>query len=107
MISGGEEDAVAISLRLALAEMLQEQRGMSMSLLILDEIITSFDAERKQAFLDMLSALKTRFPQIVLISHLEGVNEVADRCLYLTRDAESRKTIVSDTPEAEGLGEAA
>jgi DNA repair exonuclease SbcCD ATPase subunit len=48
--------------------------------------------------MDRLSALKGRFEQILVISHIEEINQVADQCLYLSRDPQTRSTIVSDAP---------
>jgi DNA repair protein SbcC/Rad50 len=103
VISGGEEDVVALSLRLALSELIQERQGRPMSLLVLDEVFGSLDADRRQSVLDRLVALKERFSQILVISHIEEINQVADRCIYLRRDDESRATVVGDAPP-EGLG---
>ncbi len=96
VISGGEEDVVALALRLALSELIQERQGRPMTLLILDEIFGSLDAERRQSVLDRLSALKPRFAQILVISHVEEIQHVADRCLFLERDPETRATRVRD-----------
>lgn len=103
VISGGEEDVVALSLRLALSELIQERQGRPMSLLILDEVFASLDADRRQSVLDRLIALKDRFSQILVISHIEEINQVADQCLYLRRDVATRATIVSDAPPDLGL----
>jgi exonuclease SbcC len=98
VISGGEEDVVALSLRLALSELIQERQGHPMSLLILDEVFGSLDVERRHSVLERLAALKGRFAQILVISHIEEINQVADQCLYLRRDPATRMTIVTDAP---------
>lgn len=103
VISGGEEDVVALALRLALAELIQERQGQPLSLLILDEVFGSLDADRRQAVLDRLAAIKGRFAQILVISHIEEINQVADQCLYVTRDPATRGSMVSDVPPG-GLG---
>jgi exonuclease SbcC len=101
VISGGEEDVVALALRLALSELIQEKKGHPLSLLILDEVFGSLDAERRQSVLERLSALKGRFDQILVISHVEEINQVADQCLFLTRDDERHSTRIDDvSPEA-------
>ncbi|HWD37813.1 MAG TPA: SbcC/MukB-like Walker B domain-containing protein, partial [Fimbriimonas sp.] len=108
VISGGEEDVVALSLRLALSELIQERQGRPMSLLILDEVFGSLDADRRQAVLDRLAALKGRFEQIIVISHVEGTHEIADHCIFLARDPDTRATVVTDEATALGqVGEAA
>ncbi|AIE87024.1 AAA family ATPase [Fimbriimonas ginsengisoli] len=94
VISGGEEDVVALALRLALSELIQERQGRPMSLLILDEVFGSLDTERRQAVLDRLTALRGRFEQILVITHLEDVHQVADQTIHLRRDPASRATTV-------------
>lgn len=98
VISGGEEDVVALSLRLALSELIQERQGHPMSLLILDEVFGSLDPERRQSVLDRLVALRPRFQQILVISHIEEINQVADRCLYVRHDTGTHASTVSDVP---------
>lgn len=98
VISGGEEDVVALALRLALSELIQERNGRPMSLLVLDEVFGALDAERRQSVLERLAALKGRFRQILVISHIEDINQVADQALYVRRDPETRAAAVSDVP---------
>jgi exonuclease SbcC len=98
VISGGEEDIVALALRLALSELIQERQGRPMSLLILDEVFGSLDQERRQNLLDRLVAIRDRFQQILVISHIEDINQVADRCIYVRHDPEGHCSVVSDAP---------
>jgi exonuclease SbcC len=98
VISGGEEDVVALALRLALSELIQERQGQPMSLLILDEVFGSLDVERRQSVLDRLTALRGRFDQILVITHLEEVHQVADQTIHLRRDPATRSTVVEPSP---------
>jgi len=98
VISGGEEDIVALSLRLALSELIQERQGRPMSLMILDEVFGGLDLDRRQAVLERLQAIKGRFNQILVISHIEEINQVADQCIFLTRDERTRSSVVGDPP---------
>ncbi|MCH8275584.1 MAG: SMC family ATPase, partial [Armatimonadetes bacterium] len=97
VISGGEEDIVALSLRLALARMIQERSGQPLSLLILDEVFGSLDAERRRSVLDQLESLRGTFEQILIISHIEEINEAADRCLTVRYDPETRQSFVEES----------
>lgn len=99
VISGGEQDVVALALRLALSELIQELNGRPMTLLVLDEIFGSLDVERRQSVLEKLASLKGRFRQILVISHIEEINLVADHAIYLKRDPLKRSTMVSDVPD--------
>ncbi len=98
VISGGEEDVVALALRLALSELIQERQGRPMSLLILDEVFGSLDQERRQAVLERLRAIKGRFDQILVISHIEEINHVADHSITLSIDPERHCTVVGEAP---------
>ncbi|BCW95855.1 MAG: hypothetical protein KatS3mg018_1337 [Fimbriimonadales bacterium] len=90
VISGGEEDIVNLSLRLALARLITERAGQPMSLLILDEVFASLDAERRHSVMELLNNLRTWFDQILVISHFEEINEAADRCLRVRRNPITR-----------------
>lgn len=99
VISGGESDVVNLCLRLALARLITERAGLPLSLLILDEVFVSLDSERRQNVLEVLRELRTWFRQILVISHIEEINEAADRCLWIRRDEQSRCSIVRETQE--------
>ncbi|MFN7016426.1 MAG: AAA family ATPase [Fimbriimonadales bacterium] len=90
VISGGEEDIVNLSLRLALARLITERAGQPLSLLILDEVFASLDAERRQNVMELLNNLRNWFDQILVISHFEEINEAADRCVRVQRNPLTR-----------------
>lgn len=98
VISGGEEDIVNLSLRLALARLITERAGQPLSLLILDEVFASLDTERRQNVMELLNNLRTWFDQILVISHFEEINEAADRCLRVQRNPQTRASELV-TPE--------
>ncbi len=101
VISGGEEDVVNLALRLAISEMIAERAGQPLSLLVLDEIFGSLDEERRASVLDLLRALSDRFPQVVLITHVEGMRDAFDRVVRMTYDVEKGVTTATEeTPEA-------
>jgi exonuclease SbcC len=100
VISGGEEDVVNLALRLAISQMIAERAGQPLSLLVLDEIFGSLDEERRASVLDLLRALSDRFPQVVLITHVEGMRDAFDRVVRMSYDVEKRITTASDeTPD--------
>jgi exonuclease SbcC len=100
VISGGEEDVVNLALRLAISQMIAERAGQPLSLLVLDEIFGSLDEERRAAVLDLLRSLSDRFPQVILITHVEGMGDVFDRVLRMSYDVEKGITLIRDeTPE--------
>ena len=107
VISGGEEDVVNLALRLAISQMVAERAGQPLSLLVLDEIFGGLDDARRQGAVDLLRRLSDRFPQVVLITHIESVKEGADRVLRVSVDPRTRTAIVTEETGVEGYGRAA
>jgi exonuclease SbcC len=69
--SGGEQDDIAVALRIALSRYLAGLHNVHEStVLIFDEIFGSQDEERRSGLLTALRTQESRFPQILLISHI-------------------------------------
>ncbi len=100
VISGGEEDLVNLVLRLAISEMVAERAGQPLSLLVLDEIFGGLDEHRRHHVVELLRRLGGRFPQVVLITHIETVKDGVDRVLRVGYD-ESRS--LAQVTEDEGV----
>lgn len=74
--SGGEQDDIAIALRVALSRFLAEVNEMHDStFLIFDEIFGSQDEGRRGNLLRALRTQEAHFPQILLISHITEVQD--------------------------------
>ncbi len=86
VISGGEEDVTHLVLRLAISQMVAERAGQPLSLLVLDEIFGSLDEQRRHNVVELLRGLGDRFPQVVLITHIESVRDGVDRVLRVELD---------------------
>jgi exonuclease SbcC len=86
VVSGGEEDLGNLVLRLAVSQMIAERAGQPLTLLVLDEIFGSLDETHRLNVLSLLRGLETRFPQVVLITHIESVREAVDRVLRVRYD---------------------
>ena len=100
VLSGGEEDVVNLALRLAISQLIADRAGQPLSLLVLDEIFGSLDEEHRASVLTLLRALSDRFPQVILITHVDGMRDAFDRLIHMTYDVESGVTTVrDDTPE--------
>ena len=96
VISGGEEDVVHLALRLSIAQMVSDRAGQPLSLLVLDEIFGSLDEGRRQHVVALLRGLGDRFPQVVLITHIESVRDAVDRVLRVALDPERGAAVVTD-----------
>jgi DNA repair protein SbcC/Rad50 len=99
VISGGEEDVANLALRLAISQMIAERAGQPLSLLILDEIFGSLDEDRRVAVVDLLRSLADRFPQVILITHIDSVREGFDRVVRVGVDVASGVATVRDEPQ--------
>lgn len=96
VISGGEEDIANLVLRLAISQMIAERAGQPLSLLVLDEIFGSLDESRRGHVLALLRRLGDRFPQVILITHIEQVRDGLDRVIRVAYDATSGTSVTRD-----------
>jgi exonuclease SbcC len=86
--SGGEEDLANLCLRLAISQVVAHRAGGdTSSLVVLDEIFGSQDAERRERILQALVRLQETFQQIVLITHMEDIHDRVPNVLRITEDA--------------------
>ncbi len=84
--SGGEKDLANLSLRLAISLALTESAGLHRSFVILDEVFGSQDAQRKELILQAMAHLKSRFPQILLITHIDDVKDGVEEIIEVLPD---------------------
>ncbi len=87
--SGGEIDMIAVSVRIAISEYLMRQdRGGTggYSFLILDEIFGSQDLMHRDNMINTLRRLDTRFPQVIVISHIGDVQGQFDNIINVTEN---------------------
>jgi exonuclease SbcC len=101
VISGGEEDVANLALRLAISQMIAERAGQPLSLLILDEIFGSLDEDHRSAVIELLRSLADRFPQVILITHIDSVREGFDRVVRVGYDLASGVATVRDEPQGD------
>jgi exonuclease SbcC len=68
-------------------------------LLVLDEIFGSLDDEHRSAVMELLRSLADRFPQVILITHIESVREGFDRVVRVEFDPERGAAKAQDEPQ--------
>ncbi len=103
VLSGGEEDLVNLVMRLGVSQMIADRSGHPLSLLVLDEIFGSLDEVRREAVMRLLRGLASRFPQVVLITHVEGVRETLDRVLRVRYDEATGAAVVAEERGPTGI----
>ena len=106
VISGGEEDIASLVLRLAISQMIAERAGQPLSLLVLDEIFGSLDETRRLHVVGLLRRLAARFPQVILITHIEQVREGLDRVIRVDFDPARGASVVRDDTATLGAADA-
>jgi exonuclease SbcC len=102
VISGGEEDIANLVLRLAISQMVAERAGQPLSLLVLDEIFGSLDEQRREHVVSLLRRLADRFPQVILITHIESVRDSVDRVLRVAVEPGTGAATVREAPGGDG-----
>jgi exonuclease SbcC len=106
VISGGEEDLASLVLRLAISQMIAERAGQPLSLLVLDEIFGSLDEARRAHVVALLRRLADRFPQVILITHIEQVREGLDRVIRVDFDPARGTSVIRDETTTLGAADA-
>lgn len=84
--SGGEIDLANLCFRLAISIEMAAMAKISHNFIILDEIFGSQDIVRRQMIIEGLSRLTNHFPQIIIVSHIEGVKDMVENRLTIERD---------------------
>lgn len=105
VISGGEEDLANLVLRLAISQMIAERSGQPFSLLILDEVFGSLDETRRQNVVALLRALRDRFDQVIVITHIDDVRDGLDQVFVISHDEKTGASRVArgDADGAAGI----
>lgn len=85
-LSGGEQQLAALALRLGLASVVSARHGATNpGFLVLDEVFGAQDVGRRESIMAGLRALKATYPQILLVSHIEGTEDTVDSVLQVER----------------------
>lgn len=92
-LSGGEESAVALALRVAIGEVLAGQRG---GLLVLDEALTAQDSSRRQS---TMGAIRVLPRQVITINHVSEATDMVDLVAEIVVADDGGSTIQEMVPD--------
>lgn len=99
MLSGGEQSVVALAMRLAIGRIIAGSAGEE-GILVLDEVLSAQDADRRRDVLNAIGALGGR--QIVMINHLPEAINMADLTYEFTvTDGVGQASVLDITPAGE------
>ncbi len=73
--SGSETDLANLALRVAVSEQVRFQAGGAVGLLVLDEVFGPLDDDRKERMLLALERLRSRFRQVLVVTHDVAIKE--------------------------------
>lgn len=88
MLSGGEESIVALAMRVGIGELIAGSHG---GLLVLDEVLTAQDADRRQAMIAAIRELPGR--QVIMINHVAEALDIADSGYLFAVDDDGEVTV--------------
>lgn len=83
LYSWWERDLANLCFRLSLGQNLTSNKWNPINFLVLDEVLASQDKERQQNILIHLKKLENKFSQIILISHLEEIKDLATNLIEI------------------------
>ncbi len=81
-LSGGQQVAFALALRFAMARNFSQR----MELLVLDEPTVHLDSQRRASLTELLTLLKSRLPQMFIVTHDPELEVVGDKVIRVRSD---------------------
>lgn len=82
MSSGAEKTLASFAIRLALTSITHLPIP---DVMILDEPATSFDDEKLEGFTSTLEMIKSKFRNVILISHIHGLKDIANQFISMSK----------------------
>jgi DNA repair exonuclease SbcCD ATPase subunit len=82
MGSGAEKTIAAMAIRLALLSVSNLPKS---NVFVLDEPATTLDAENMEGFVRILDMVKNYYPIILLVSHIDGLKDIADMTIDIEK----------------------
>lgn len=90
--SGSERDLANLAFRIAISEQIGSSFGQQVGLLVLDEVFGPLDELRKVTLLSALDRLKSRFNQVMVVTHGSEIKEQMPGAIEITKIGPRRAT---------------
>lgn len=84
--SGGEKFRIDFACHIGMAKFLTKRAGASIDFLIIDEGLGSQDDFAKQKFVESIIALKGLFKQIMVITHIQDLQNSFEKRVFVEKD---------------------
>ena len=85
LISGGQQLAISLCLRLGLVQILRKQFGINIKMLLLDEVDQPLDYNGKEAYADMIKELQKEY-KILVITHNDSLKDKFKNVILVSQD---------------------
>jgi len=83
--SGGEQNLFALIQLLSVSHLLTNQTGQAgFEVIVMDEVLSSFDDDRQANTIEQLRNLSEVFPQVIMVAHQQLVKDMFDYTLEVT-----------------------
>lgn len=92
--SGSEVDLANLALRVAISMHLSRMSGADVGMMVLDEVLGSLDAERKDLMVHALTGLSGRFHQLFVITHAEQIKDQFPASIEIRKTGRRRSEAV-------------
>ena len=92
--SGSETDLANLALRVAISMHLSRVSGADIGMMVLDEVLGSLDAERKDLMVQAMGKLSARFHQLFVITHAEQIKDQFPASIQVRKAGRRRSTAV-------------
>lgn len=93
--SGAERFAVDISLRLAISKFLVRRAGTKIETLVIDEGASCLDYNGRQKFIEVINTISQDFKKVIVISHIEELQEAFPQQIHVIKNPEGSQVEVS------------
>ncbi len=90
-LSGGQKLIIALSLKLALASVIQKRLGIEIKFLELDEVDQSLDKAGVDAFVDIIKELQNEY-KIFIITHNDYLKDKFENAILVENDGKNGST---------------
>ena len=84
--SGGEKFRIDFACHIGMSKFLTKRSGASIDFLIVDEGLGSQDDFAKQKFIESISSLKSLFKQIMVITHIQDLQNAFDNKVFVQKN---------------------
>lgn len=93
LYSGGEKTRIDFACHIGMSKFLSKRSGANINTLIIDEGMGTLDQDGVNNFINMVQLLTTIFNKIIIISHIEYIQEFFNNKIIISKDEINGSTV--------------